>query len=216
MSASLRIVVVDDHPIFRSGLRTLIDAQPDMTVVAEAADGEVAVHKVAELTPDVVVLDVAMPMVSGPTAAERMIDAHPTVGILGLSAHEDAGHVRRLLAAGARGYVVKRAAPDDIVRAIRRVAAGEVYLDPAIASAVLAGVVPGRGAGATSPELSKREAEVLKQIACGHPIKEIAARLDVAVRTVETYRARAMEKLHLESRADLIRYAVERGWLNGD
>lgn len=207
----LRVVLADDHPILRSGLRALIDAQTDMEVVGEAADGAEALQCVLTERPDVAVVDVSMPRVSGAAVAERVAADFPGTIVLALSAYDDGSHVQRMLAAGARGYVAKRSPPEDLLRAIRAVAGGEVYLDPAVASAIVPGPVRGRPrAGAV---LSERETEVLTRIAQGHAMKEIAAHLDVAVRTVETYRARAMEKLGLENRADVVRYAVERGWL---
>lgn len=210
---ALRVVLADDHPILRAGLRLLIDAQPDMCVVAEASDGGSAVQRCLEHRPDVVVLDVAMPVVSGASAAERLRAECPETAVLALSAHDDGAHVQAMLAAGARGYVAKSSPPNDLVRAVRMVASGEVYLDGAVASSVVDQAVRGRGAGGPTPALSGREAAALERIALGHTMKEIAAELNVAVRTVETYRARAMEKLGLHTRADVIRYAVERGWL---
>ena len=208
----LRVVLADDHPILRAGLRLLIDAQPDMGVVAEASDGGTAVERCREQRPEVVVLDVAMPVVSGASAAAQIRAECPETVVLALSAHDDSAHVQAMLAAGARGYVAKSSPPHDLVRAVRTVASGEVYLDTAVASTVVDQVVRGRGT-APVPVLSNRESAALERIALGHTMKEIAAELDVAVRTVETYRARAMEKLGLHSRADVIRYAVEQGWL---
>ncbi|QDV39590.1 response regulator transcription factor [Tautonia plasticadhaerens] len=214
--AKLRVFLADDHPVVRGGLRALIDAQPDMEVVGEAADGEAAVLGVLDTGPDVAVLDVSMPEVSGAEATARIRRDRPAVRVLALSAHEDIGYVRQVLAAGASGYVVKRAAAEDLVRAIRRVAAGETYLDPAIAGALVVGLVRAPAGGpAAGAELSEREAEVLRRVALGHPLKQVAADLDVGVRTVETYKARAMEKLGLRTRADVVRYAAMRGWLAG-
>ncbi len=214
--ARLRIFLADDHPILRSGLRHLIATQPDMEVIGEAADGRSTVQAVRELRPDVVVVDVTMPVLSGARATEELRRGETAgVKVLALSAHEDRGYAQQMLAAGASGYVLKRAAGEELVRAIRMVAAGQVYLDPDIARALSSdtAVAPG-SAGAAEAELSERESAVLKQLARGHAVKRIAADLEVGARTVETYRARAMTKLGLKTRADIVRYAVRQGWLN--
>jgi DNA-binding NarL/FixJ family response regulator len=212
----LRVFVADDHPIVRNGLRSHIADQPDMEVVGEAADGAAAVRSVLDSSPDVAVIDVSMPVVSGAEATAQIRRECPAVRVLALSAYEDKGYVHQMLAAGAAGYVVKRAAAEDLVRAIRVVADGGTYLDPAVAGSLVSGLVhvTPRGPAAAS-ELSDRETEVLQWIARGHPVKQIAASLDLGVRTVETYKARAMEKLGIKSRADVIRYAVQCGWLAG-
>jgi DNA-binding NarL/FixJ family response regulator len=206
----LRVLVADDHPVVRSGLRALLEAQPDMEVVGEAYDGTTAVRMVVDLVPDVVVMDVSMPGVGGGEATERIRTACPTVRVVALTAHEDRGYQRRLLAAGAAGYVLKRSAAEELVTAVRRVAAGEQHLDPALA----ADLDPASNRQAPDgEELSEREAEVMRFLARGMMNKEIAARLDISVKTVETYKARAQEKIGLKSRVDLVRYAVQRGWL---
>ncbi len=203
----LRIVLADDHALLRAGLKALFDAEPGMAVVGEAADGPSAVALVADLAPAVLVLDVSMPGLSGPEVAERVRQSHPDVMVVALSAHEDRGYIQRMLAAGASGYVIKRSAPVELVRAVRAVAGGGTYIDPAVAGSVV-------GAdGAEGVELSEREAEVVRQIALGYSNKEIAARLKLSVKTVETYKARSLEKLGLHSRVDLVRYALGRGWL---
>jgi DNA-binding NarL/FixJ family response regulator len=211
----LRVFLADDHPIVRGGLRALLDAQPDIEVVAEAGDGSAAVRGVLAARPDVAVLDVSMPGLGGAEAAARIRRDAPGVRVLALSAHEDAGYVRQMLAAGASGYVVKWAAADELVRAVRAVAGGATYLDPAVADARPAGPAAPPAGAWPAADLSDREAEVLRSIARGLAIKQIAARLDVTVRTVETYRARGMEKLGLRTRADLVRHAVRAGWLVG-
>lgn len=210
----LRVFLADDHPIVRAGLRGLIEAQPDMAVVGEAYDGAGAIRGAVELRPDVVVMDVSMPGLAGAEATERVRQQCPDVKVVALTAHEDRGYLLLLLNAGANGYVLKRAAADGLVRAIRVVAAGETYLDPAVAGQLVPAPAAVR---ANAAELSDRdrEREVLREIADGHPLKRIAARLDVGVRTVETYKARAMEKLGLKTRADVVRYAVAQGWLSG-
>jgi DNA-binding NarL/FixJ family response regulator len=214
----LRVLLADDHNVIRSGLRALIDAQPDMEVVGEAADGEAACLRAAELTPEVVVMDVSMPGTGGARATERIKRDRPETRVLALTVHEDRGYLQQLLQAGASGYLLKRAAADDLIHAIRTVARGGTYLDPSLAGKVLGGLM-GRG-GASPPSgppgesLSDREEEVLRLIARGFTNREIAGQLDVSVKTVETHKARAMEKLALESRAGIVGYAIRRGWLS--
>ena len=210
----LRIFLADDHAVVREGLKALINAQPKMTVVGEAADGLTACELIPPLRPDVVVMDVSMPGLTGSQATARLRVECPAVRVLALTVHEDKGYIRQLLAAGAAGYVLKRAAAEELIHAIRAVAAGGVYLDPSMAGKVVGGFVrKPADAGAANAELSDRETEVAKRTAAGHSNKEIAARLELSVKTVETYRARAMEKLGLRSRAELVRYAVQEGWL---
>jgi len=212
----LRIVLADDHAVVREGLKALINAHSGMTVVGEAADGRMACELVERVRPDVAVLDVSMPEMSGGQATERIRQSCPEVKVLALTVHEDRGYLRRLLAAGAAGYVLKRSAAEELIRAIQVVAGGGVYLDPSLAGKVVGGFVHRSGGEtAAGEELSDREAAVVRLTACGHGNKEIAAQLDISIKTVETYKARALEKLSLHSRADLVRYAVERGWLQG-
>ena len=214
---SLRIFLADDHAVVREGLKSLIDAQPDMEVTGEAGDGNAACELVPGLRPDVVIMDVSMPGMNGAKATEQLRQTCPQVKVLALTVHEDKGYLRQLLEAGAAGYVLKRAAAEELIRAIRTVAAGGVYLDPALAGAVVGGFVrklPGKGMP-QGADLSDREAEVVRLVAEGHSNKEIASRLGLSVKTVETYKARSLEKLGLRSRADLVRYAVGRGWLQG-
>jgi DNA-binding NarL/FixJ family response regulator len=210
----LRVFLADDHAVVREGIKALINAQPGMTIVGEAADGLTACEQIPALQPDVVVMDVSMPGLSGSQATERLKRECPQVKVLALTVHEDKGYLRQLLAAGAAGYMLKRAAAGELVQAIRVVAAGGVYLDPSLAGKIVGAFVrrPPVGGGGAVAELSEREAGVARLMAEGYGNKEIAARLDLSVKTVETYRARAMEKLGLQSRADLIRYAAQQGW----
>ena len=212
--AEVRVFLADDHAIVRGGLKALINAQPGMVVVGEAADGLETCALVPTLQPDVVVMDVSMPGLTGSLATERLRRECPAVKILALTVHEDKGYIRQLLTAGASGYALKRAAPEELIRAIQVVAAGGMYLDPTVAGKVVGGFVktPAKGAAKTG-ELSDREMEVARLTAAGHGNKEIAARLDLSVKTVETYRARSLEKLGLKSRAELVRYAFQQGWL---
>ncbi|HVK13522.1 MAG TPA: response regulator transcription factor [Gemmataceae bacterium] len=210
----VRVYIADDHPVVRSGLRGMIDGQPDLSVVGDAFDGETAVRDAARLRPDVVVMDVSMPGIGGVEATVRIRRDCPEVRVVALTAHADRGYLQQLLAAGASGYVLKRSAADDLVRAIRCAAAGQMYLDPAVAGQVVPGPAAGPAADPAA-DLSDREAEVVRLIAEGYGNKQIAARLAVSVKTIETAKARALEKLGLESRVDIIRYAVGRGWLPG-
>ena len=213
--AQLRIYLADDHAVVREGLKALINAQPQMAVIGESGDGRTACEQVQELQPDVVVMDVSMPRLNGAQATAHLKEACPNVKVLALTVHEDKGYLRLLLEAGAAGYMLKRAAAEELVHAIRTVAGGGVYLDPALTGKVVksfVGASADKGVFADS-ELSDREAEVARLIAAGYTNKEIASRLAVSVKTVETYKARSMEKLGLESRADLVRYALQRGWL---
>lgn len=212
MTGPLRVFVVDDHPIVRGGLRAVIEGERDMVVIGEAADGLAAVNAVTALRPDVVVMDISMPQLDGLEATRRIKEACREVKVIALTADHDPTRLKRSLNAGTSGYVLKRAGADDLVRAIRAVAEGGMYLDPHAAAAALAQTA-GPSGEAEGPALSERESEVLRMIAQGYAMKEIAAQLDVSARTLETYRQRAMDKLGLRSRADIVRFAMKQGWL---
>lgn len=213
----VRVVLVDDHPIVREGLKQLVNAQPDMRVIGEAADGEDAYRIAKKLCPDVVVMDLSMPNMNGAVAAERVRRDCPRTRVLALTVHEERLYLTQLLRAGASGYVLKRSAPADLVRAVRTVAAGGTYIDPAVAGAVVEGYLDPRTTAedATHERLSDREREVLVRVSTGFSNKEIAAELGVSVKTVETYKARAAEKLGLKTRVEIVRYAARQGWLQG-
>ena len=203
--------MADDHVLVREGIKLLIDAQPDMQVVGEASDGESAWRSVRELSPDVAVLDVSMPGLNGAQTAERLRTACPNVKVLALSAYSDHAHVSALLAAGAAGYVLKRAASTELADAIREVATGGTYFDEMLP---VESMTSGSGADDdTSTPLSSREVEVIKLVSWGHSNKDIAARLFLSVKTVEGYKARIMEKLGLSSRVELVKFAMRRGWM---
>jgi DNA-binding NarL/FixJ family response regulator len=210
----LRVLLADDHPVVREGLKTLVNAQNDMEVIGEAASGRSAWLTAVKLKPDVVVMDITMPDLGGIEATELIRRDCPSVRVLALTVHEVDGYLGRLLQAGATGYILKRAAADDLVRAIRLVAAGGVCIDPQ-----LAGEAVKSFSAATPPadqpevKLTDREAQVVMLLARGHINREIAAHLDLSVKTIEVYKARALEKLGLHSRADLVHYALRRGWL---
>lgn len=213
---ALRVVLADDHEMVRTGMRALLDATPGVEVVGEARDGAEAIDRAAELRPDVLVMDVSMPVLDGAAATERLAREHPAVKVLVLTAHDDRAHLTRLLEAGAAGFVLKRAAADELVRAIRVVADGGTYVDPLLAGHLLRD--RSRPAGAApipaGDALSDREEEVLRRIAWGESNKEIASELGISTKTVETYKARITEKLGLKSRTQMVRYALQRGWLS--
>jgi len=215
----LRILLADDHLVLREGLAMLINAQPDMQVVATASNGKEAVQGACAEHPDVAVLDVSMPDVGGAEAAETIRAQCPQVRVLALTRHSDQAYVARLLQAGAKGYVLKKSAADTLIDAIRTVASGGVYIEPQLASALLqASFMRARTARTegTGDILSSREEQVLRSVAWGRSSKEIAAELGLSTKTVESYKATAVEKLHLRSRADIVRYAVARGWITQD
>jgi DNA-binding NarL/FixJ family response regulator len=213
--SNIRVLLADDHAVVREGLKALINAQPGMKVVGEAIDGPAAVNLTAELDPDVVVVDISMPGLSGAQVTERLRQARPDRKVLALTVHEDKAYLRQLLGAGAAGYVLKRAAASELVQAIRAVAAGGTYLDPTMAGSVVDNFVrPASGGDAPEVELSDRESEVVRLIALGYSNKEIAAQLKLSVKTVETYKTRSMEKLGMRSRVDIVQYASKRGWLD--
>lgn len=213
----VRVVLVDDHPVVREGLKLLVNAQPDMRVIGEAVDGEDACRIAKELRPDVVVMDLSMPNMNGAEAASRVRRDCPETHVLALTVHEERLYLTQLLRAGASGYVLKRSAPADLVRAVRTVAAGGTYIDPAVAGAVVEGYLDPRTTieDAAHERLSDREREVLIRVSIGFSNKEIAAELGLSVKTVETYKARAGEKLGLKTRVEIVRYAARQGWLHG-
>jgi DNA-binding NarL/FixJ family response regulator len=213
--SKLRILLADDHETVREGLKAIVNAQPDMEVVGEVLDGAAAVTQASALMPDIVVMDISMPEMDGLQATKRLAQCCPTVKVLTLTRHADDGFMQQLLRAGAGGYVLKQSRATEVLSAIRAIAHGGTYLDPAIA-ATMVGRLDRRGrmkAPTTVPDLSAREEEVLRLIAWGHSNKEVASRLDLAVKTIDTHKANAMAKLGLHSRIDIVRYALLRGWL---
>jgi DNA-binding NarL/FixJ family response regulator len=212
--AALRILMVDDHPIVLAGLKALVQADPALQIVGEARDGRSALRLASSLRPDVVVLDLSMPEMTGAEVARTLLADQPGCRILVLTVHEDRATLRQLLDLGVAGYLVKRSAADDLVRAIHAVATGGTYLDPAIAGKLVGGGQnASRALGDNGVELSERETDVLRLIASGHSNKEISARLAISVKTIETYKARAMEKLGFKTRVDVVRFAAGKGWL---
>lgn len=214
-TAALRVFLADDHPVVLAGIKALVTADSGLEVVGEAADGHAALRLASELKPDIAILDISMPGLNGVRVAEMLRTACPRCKILALTVHEDRGYLRQLLEIGVSGYMLKRSAAEELVRAIRAVARGGLYLDPAVAEKAM-GMTPPRTARADSPDvsdLSDREIEVLRLTASGHSNKSMAAQLRIGVKTVETYKSRAMEKLGFQTRVELVRYAVNKGWL---
>jgi two-component system response regulator NreC len=208
MTTSIRVLLCDDHALIRSGLRGLLDIEDDLEVVGEAATTEDAIRQVRTVRPDVVLLDIGLPGRSGLDAIPDLQTASAQIRILILSMQDDASYVRRAFDAGANGYLLKDAADSELVEAIREVAAGRPYIQPVLAARVA------RTAAAPEPGtavLSPREAGVLRLLALGQTNKEIAATLSISIRTVETDRARVLQKLHLATRAEIVRYALESG-----
>jgi DNA-binding NarL/FixJ family response regulator len=203
----LRVLLADDHVTVRVGLKLLIDGESDMTVVAEASDGDAAVRKALELKPDVVVMDISMPGMNGLAATRALKKAQPDARIVTLTRHADDAYLQELLRAGVSGYVLKRSAPTELLHAIRGVAAGGQYLDSTLTARVTAGFAAKQGS-------AKKPASNLRLIASGYGNKEIAARLDLSTKTVEAHKANAMRKLDLSGRIDIVKYAVLQGWLD--
>lgn len=213
--SSLRIFLADDHTVMREGLKSLVNAQADMEVIGEADNGRTALQKARELQPDVVIMDVSMPELSGIKVTEQLKRSCQKVKVLVLTAHDESGYLRQLLQVGASGYVLKKAAAEELINAIRAVASGGVYLDPTLAGKVVTGYVGSRRLKGTPQgnDLSEREAEVLRLVAWGYTNKEIGSYLTISVKTVETHKANILEKLDLRSRVEMVRYALRQGWL---
>ncbi len=203
----MRILIADDHGIVRSGVKLLIDRQPDMEVVAEAEDGVEAIEKAIAEQPDLAILDVAMPRMTGLQATHEIRKQAPDVQILILSMHEDERYLFEALRAGAAGYVLKRAADQDLVEAVRAAGRGEPFLTPAAQQALIRDFLE-RG---EQPELTPREEEVVKLIAEAHTNKEIAEILHLSEKTVESHRANVLQKLGMRDRVELVRYAIRHG-----
>jgi two-component system response regulator NreC len=214
----LRILLADDHRIVRDGLRLLIDAHPNMRVIGEAGNGKEALKKARELHPDVVIMDLSMPQLNGLQATTQLKAESPDLKVVALTAHEDEAYLNQLCKAGAAGYVLKRSAGDELLRAIETVAQGGIYFEASLAAKALARQMSHsttRGE-VHNTELSEREKEVLVRLAWGFSNKEIADELGLSVKTVETYKVRITEKLGLRSRTQVVQYALRQGWLNDD
>ena len=215
----IRVLVVDDHALVRSGLRLLLDAEPDITVENEAGSAEEAVRIARLDKPDVVLLDITMPGRSGLEVAAEIKRAAPDAAILILSMHDDSAYVREAFEQGANGYLLKEAADQELLTAVREVAAGRQYLHPMLGARLMSGETRTdleAAKQAAADPLSEREREVLRLLAAGHTNQQIAKMLFISVRTAETHRAHIMQKLRLTTRAQLVRYALEHGLLSED
>ena len=211
----IKIVLVDDHAVVRSGLRLLLDAQDDMEVIGEAGNSKDAVFRARALTPDLILLDVVMPGESGIDVLPQLLKESPETKVLVLSMQDDPSYVREAFAAGASGYVLKEAADEEVVSAVREIAGGGHYVHPTLGARMVAAEAQERAAAEADP-LSEREREVLRLLALGHTNQEIAQELYISVRTAESHRAHIMQKLRLATRAELVRYALAQGLLTED
>jgi DNA-binding NarL/FixJ family response regulator len=210
------IALCDDHPIVLGGLRNLIESEPDFDIAGTATDGLAALRLITDKRPDIALIDISMPELNGIALARRLAEDAPAVRVVVLTVYEDRAFLKQALDAGVRGYLLKRSAAESLIQALRAVLTGGIYVDPAIADRVFVNSAPRQGRGGDKPlmpALTERESEVLKLTALGFTNKETARRLDIGVKSVETYKARGLEKLGLSTRAELVRYASAEGWL---
>jgi two-component system, NarL family, response regulator NreC len=214
LSSAIRVLIVDDHPVVRRGLRLLLEAEGDIEAVGEAGNLQEAVFRARSLKPDVILMDIVMPGASGIEATRAVLEERPETKVLVLSMQDDPSYVREAFAAGADGYILKEAADEEVVGAVREVARGRRYVHPALGARLVVAEAEERARSEADP-LSDREREVLRLLALGHTNQEIAKSLFLSVRTVETHRAHIMQKLGLSTRAELVRYAMQQG-LVGD
>jgi len=215
MANKLRILIAEDHKTVREGIKLLVDAQPDMEVVGEAGDGEAVIKEALRILPDLVLMDISMPVMNGLKATKRLRSLCPTLKILTLTRHTDDGYLQQLIGAGANGYVLKQSAPSELITAIRAIGGGNSYLDPSLTQKVMGGYLSRASSmrGENKGALSDRESEVLRLISFGYSNKEIAARLDLSVKTIEAHKSNGMRKLGISSRIDIVRYAILQNWL---
>jgi len=216
MMSEIRVLIAEDHKTVRAGLKMLIDGETDMKVIGEAGDGREAIRLAQEIQPDVLVMDISMPQLNGLAAAAKLKRLAPEIKILTLTRHTDKAYLRELLQAGVSGYILKQSESEEMLRAIRVVAGGGNYLDPAITGNVLDifAASQKKSRGKTGGEiLSDRESEVLRLIALGYSNKEIAAQLETSVKTIETQKASALRKLDISGRNEIVSYAILQGWL---
>lgn len=212
---TIRLLLVDDHAVVRTGLRMLLEHEADFEIVGEAGDARTALSQVSVLHPDVVLMDIGLPDMSGIGATEAIKRAWPAVAVVALTIHEDEEYFFQMLAAGASGYVPKRAAPEELITAVRAAAAGEVYLYPSLAKLLVRDYVAagreGRAAAAPDTALTEREGEVLAYLAEGATNQDIAEALHISPKTVARHRENIMRKLNLHSRTELVKYAIRKG-----
>jgi two-component system, NarL family, response regulator NreC len=208
-------MLAEDHLTVREGIKLLINSQPDMEVIGEVGDGGAAVKAAQKLVPDIIVMDVSMPKVNGLKATKRLKQVSPNIKILTLTRHTDDAYLQQLIQSGASGYVLKQSAPTELIRAIRTVADGKNYLDPALTEKMFGGYANRhlKLRGESKATLTERESEVLRYIALGYSNKEIAGLMQISVKTIEAHKANAMRKLDMHSRIDIVRFAILQGWL---
>ena len=214
MDQRLRILLVDDHATVRHGLKLLLEREPDLEVIAEASDGAEAVERAATVPADVIVMDLSMPGTSGLVATRRLKALHPGLAIVTLTRHADKTYLHELLRAGTSGYVLKKSPHHELLRAIRAAASGQQYVDPALIHHLAAPFARReREPSSRVSPVTDRESQVLRLVSLGHSNKEIAAQLGLSVKTIELHKANGMQKLGLQGRIELLRYAVNNGWL---
>jgi len=216
MNSKIRLALADDHPIVLAGLRNLIEMEPDLELVGEGTSGQAALKLIQNRLPDVAIVDIAMPEINGIALARRLAEECPGVRVIILTLYEEQSFLKQALAAGVKGYVLKRSAAENLVAAIRAVQSGEVYIDPSFDRELRDGIGTQLPKTPRTPDalgLTEREASVLRYSARGLTIKEIAGRLELSPKTVETYKSRAIEKLDLKTRAEIVRFASAQGWL---
>jgi DNA-binding NarL/FixJ family response regulator len=209
----VRIALVDDHPVVLAGIRALLQGVPEVELVGEASTGATGLKAICDCSPDIAVIDLSLPDISGMELARQIRRQCPHVKVIALTVHEDRAYVHPVLEAGAKGYLLKRSAADELLRAIRAVNRGDIYLDPTIAEKAVVAAPALAVSNEDSGELSPREEDVLRLVAQGFSNKQIAGQFEVSVKSVETYKARAAEKKGLRSRADIVRYGIRQGWL---
>lgn len=216
MTNKLRVLIAEDHETVCEGLKLIVASQEDMEVCGEAGDGRAAIELARELQPDIVLMDISMPELNGLLAAAKLKRIQPDIKILTLTRHTDTAYLNELLQAGVSGYVLKQSAPTELLCAIRAVANGSNYLDPAITGKVFEGYANRQNKlrGETSGEsLTARESEVFRHVALGYSNQEIADKTNISVKTVEAHKANCLKKLNMKSRRDIIRYAILQGWM---
>ncbi len=215
MTEKLRVLIAEDHQTVREGVKLLVNSQPDMEVIGEADDGEMAVKEAVRLGPDLLLMDISMPNLNGLRATKRLRSVIPNLKILILTRHTDDGYLQQLIGAGANGYVLKQSAPTELINAIRSIRDGNAYLDPSLTRKVMGGYVNRATSlrGESKGDLSDRENEVLRLIAFGYSNKEIGAKLDLSIKTIEAHKSNAMRKLGISSRIDIVKYAILQNWL---
>jgi DNA-binding NarL/FixJ family response regulator len=215
MEGRIRILIAEDHVTVRSGVRALLECEPEIEVVGEAGNGEEAVTLAKKIEPDIILMDIGMPELDGARATRRIKGSLPKTKILVLTRHDEDGYLKRLLAEGADGYVLKQSAPNVLINAVRQVAAGNGFLDPAMTGSLMTGLTESDSEtqNRADGDLTPRETSVIRLVARGHSINEIADYLDVSPKTVESAKAQAIRKLGLTDRVEIVRYAIRRGWM---